>query len=95
MSNQSIIASATDQAASRAALVKLLLFALTLAVLPISSYFISLTYIWEGNHIYAAITAVCAANLVLVAYIVLSLLEDKKALDETEGKKLADSKKQR
>jgi VMA21-like domain. len=30
----------------------------------------------QGNATYAAITAVVAANLVLVAYIVTSLLED-------------------
>lgn len=32
----------------RGALIKLLLFAVTLAVLPISSYFISLRYMWGG-----------------------------------------------
>lgn len=32
----------------RGALIKLLLFAVTLAILPISSYFISLRYMWGG-----------------------------------------------
>ncbi|KAH0840042.1 hypothetical protein J3R83DRAFT_1009 [Lanmaoa asiatica] len=95
MSNQSTTANATAQAASRGALIKLLLFAATLAVLPISSYFVSLRYMWGGNHNYAAITAVCAANIVLVAYIVTSILEDRKSMEETEGKKLAESKKLR
>ena len=32
---------------------------------------------YAGNATYAAITAIIAANLVLVAYIVLSLIEDR------------------
>jgi len=95
MSNKSATADATAQAASRGALIKLLLFAVTLAVLPISSYFISLRYMWGGNNNYAAITAVCAANLVLVAYIVTSILEDRQSLEETGEKELADAKKHR
>ncbi|KAF8558867.1 hypothetical protein OG21DRAFT_1503831 [Imleria badia] len=95
MSNQSTAADATAQAASRGPLIKLLLFAVTLAFLPISSYFISLKYMWAGNNNYAAITAISAANLVLVAYIVTSILEDRKSLKETEGKKLEETKKQR
>ncbi|KAI9574562.1 hypothetical protein HD554DRAFT_59569 [Boletus coccyginus] len=95
MSNQSTTADATAQAASRGALIKLLLFAVTLAILPISSYFISLRYMWGGNHNYAAITAVCAANIVLAAYIVTSLLEDRKSLEESETEKLAEKKKHR
>lgn len=98
----------------RGALIKLLFFAVTLAVLPLSSYFISLRYMWggvfllhislehnlllpflAGNHNYAAITAICAAHLVLVAYIVTSILEGGKSLAEAEGKKLTESKKHR
>ncbi|OAX38367.1 hypothetical protein K503DRAFT_800510 [Rhizopogon vinicolor AM-OR11-026] len=74
---------------------KLLFFAATLAFLPISSYFFTEKYIWSGNSIYAAITAICAANLVLVAYIILSLMEDKQSFKEADEKKLPDSKKQR
>ena len=48
-----------------------------------------------GNHNYAAITAVCAANLVLGAYIVTSILEDRTSLKEAEEKKLPESKKHR
>ncbi|KAG6378836.1 hypothetical protein JVT61DRAFT_13116 [Boletus reticuloceps] len=92
MSNQSTVADVTAQAASRGALIKLLLFAATLAILPISSYFISLRYMWGGNHTYAAITAVVAANLVLVVYIVTSILEDRMSLEEAKGKKLETKK---
>lgn len=48
-----------------------------------------------GNSTYSAITAIIAANIVLVAYIVLSLLEDKQ---EREGGKViekAESRKER
>lgn len=40
-----------------------------------------------GNSTYSAITAIVAANIVLVAYIVLSLLEDKQ---EREGAKVSE-----
>ena len=33
--------------------------------------------LYAGNATYAAITAIIAANLVLVAYIVLSLIDDR------------------
>lgn len=49
----------------------------------------------KGNSIYAAITAICAANLVLVAYIILSVMEDRQSFKEAEEKKLPESKKQR
>ncbi|KAL1944254.1 hypothetical protein VTO73DRAFT_3439 [Trametes versicolor] len=48
---------------------KLILFALSLGLVPISSYFLSRDYLWNGNTIYAAITAIVAANIVLVLYI--------------------------
>ncbi|KIJ70199.1 hypothetical protein HYDPIDRAFT_23330 [Hydnomerulius pinastri MD-312] len=95
MSNQSAVASTTAEAASRGALIKLLLFAATLAILPISSYFVSLKYMWAGNSNYAAITAICAANLVLVAYIFVSVMEDRQSLKGHDEKKLSESKKDR
>ncbi|KAF9236258.1 hypothetical protein BU15DRAFT_28361, partial [Melanogaster broomeanus] len=80
-------------------IIKLLFFAATLAILPLSSYFFSLKHIWSarsaGNSNYAAITALCAANLVLVAYIIMSVMEDRQSLKEIEEKKLSDSKKDR
>ncbi|KIM68635.1 hypothetical protein SCLCIDRAFT_104727, partial [Scleroderma citrinum Foug A] len=80
---------------SRAALMKLLFFAISLALLPITSYFVSWKYIWTGNSIYAAVTAVCVANAVLAAYIVVSVLEDKQSLKQVEEKRLSESKKER
>ncbi|KAG1793373.1 uncharacterized protein BJ212DRAFT_487276 [Suillus subaureus] len=95
MSDQVAAAKASEQAASRAALMKLLFFAATLAILPISSYFFSEKYVWSGNSNYAAITAICAANIVLIAYIVVSLMEDKQSFKEAEEKKLSETKKER
>jgi hypothetical protein len=78
---------------SRGVLVKLIIFSVTLGVLPIGSYFLSLEYVWKGtyrrylatqmltacigNSTFAAITAIVAANLVLVAYIITAVREDR------------------
>lgn len=89
-------------------LIKLVLFSASLGIVPISSYFLTDKYVWNGtfgayiscprahvhslppcagNSTYSAITAIVAANIVLVAYIVLSLLEDKQ---EREGAKVSE-----
>lgn len=49
-------------------------------------------YKWAGNATFAAITAVVSANIVLVAYIITSVLEDKQVSiknlkEKSEGKK--------
>lgn len=73
-------------------------FSVSLAVVPIGSYFLSLQYIWvgtscrlferftrvvtlalSGNTTAAALVAVFMANLVLVAYIIVSVQEESKA----------------
>ena len=81
----------------RSALVKLFTFSISLAVVPIGSYFLSLKYIWvgtsclferftrvltlvlSGDTTAAALVAVFMANLVLVAYIIVSVQEESKA----------------
>ncbi|KAI9448230.1 hypothetical protein H4582DRAFT_1899351 [Lactarius indigo] len=57
-------------------LLKLVIFSLSLGIVPIASYFASEKYIWGGNSTFAAITAIVAANIVLVAYIISSLRDD-------------------
>ncbi|KAI9466821.1 hypothetical protein BJY52DRAFT_1110480, partial [Lactarius psammicola] len=57
-------------------LLKLVIFSLSLGIVPIASYFASEKYIWDGNSTFAAITAIVAANIVLIAYIVSSLRDD-------------------
>ncbi|KAF8222762.1 hypothetical protein L208DRAFT_1320745 [Tricholoma matsutake] len=78
MSEQVTAGKTNEAAAAGAVLVKLLIFTLSLGIVPISGYFVSLKYIWNGNSTYAAITAVVLANIVLVAYIISSILEDQK-----------------
>jgi len=73
-------------------LLKLIIFSLSLGIVPITSYFASEKYIWNGNSTFAAITAVVSANVVLVAYIISSLREDQA---EQETKKLSESRKDR
>ncbi|EIW82405.1 hypothetical protein CONPUDRAFT_54999, partial [Coniophora puteana RWD-64-598 SS2] len=80
--------------ALRSTLIKLVIFSVSLAVLPLSSYFLSQKYVWAGAFFYAAITAIFMANAVLVAYIISSVLEDqqsapplKAAATELESKK--------
>ncbi|TFK55791.1 hypothetical protein OE88DRAFT_1652262 [Heliocybe sulcata] len=77
MSEQAKAANITEQAAKGGVLLKLIIFSLSLGIVPISSYFLSEKYVWNGNSNYAAITAVFAANIVLVTYIILSILEDR------------------
>jgi len=73
-------------------LLKLIIFSLSLGIVPITSYFVSEKYIWNGNSTFAAITAVLSAHVVLVAYIISSLREDQA---EQETKKLSESRKDR
>ncbi|TFY83829.1 hypothetical protein EWM64_g196 [Hericium alpestre] len=58
-------------------LIKLVVFSISLGVVPLGSYFFTEKYVWNGNSTYAAITAIISANIVLVSYIILSLLEDR------------------
>ncbi|KAJ3758514.1 hypothetical protein EV360DRAFT_83011 [Lentinula raphanica] len=74
---QAAIGKLNTNAASNGTLFKLVIFSLSLGIIPLTSYYGSLFYLWNGNSTLAAITAIVAANLVLIAYIVLSVLEDK------------------
>ncbi|KAJ6509931.1 hypothetical protein C8R47DRAFT_1095964 [Mycena vitilis] len=78
MSAQVAAGKLKDDAVSSTQLAKLAFFSLSLGILPITSYFGSLKYLWNGNATYAALTAVVSANIVLVAYIITSVLDDKR-----------------
>ncbi|KAF5364245.1 hypothetical protein D9756_000733 [Leucocoprinus leucothites] len=78
MSEQAAVSQIQANTASKGVLAKLLFFSVSLGVIPLTSYYTSLKYISEGNSTVAAITAVVAANVVLIAYIITSLLEDSK-----------------
>ncbi|KAI9507724.1 hypothetical protein F5148DRAFT_83009 [Russula earlei] len=88
----SVQASGETVAQGGGVLFKLVIFSLSLGIVPISSYFASEKYIWNGNSTFAAITAVVAANAVLVAYIVTSLRDDRA---EQEAGKPLESRKDR
>ncbi|KAH7343722.1 hypothetical protein B0J17DRAFT_713884 [Rhizoctonia solani] len=76
---QAIPAKVVEDAVDSAVLFKLSGFSIALAVVPLSSYFLSLNYVWGGNSTYAALTAVVSANVVLIAYILLSISEDRES----------------
>ncbi|KDR83865.1 hypothetical protein GALMADRAFT_86504 [Galerina marginata CBS 339.88] len=93
MSEQVVISKINADAAAGGVLFKLIVFSVSLGVIPLASYFLSLDYLWHGNSTFAAITAVVAANVVLVAYIISSVLEDKKDALSTSQKEQVDTKK--
>ncbi|CAE6428024.1 unnamed protein product [Rhizoctonia solani] len=74
---EAIPAKVLDNAADSAVLFKLSGFSIALAVVPLSSYFLSMKYLWSGNSTYAALTAIVSANIVLIAYILLSISDDR------------------
>ncbi|OCH90714.1 hypothetical protein OBBRIDRAFT_582942 [Obba rivulosa] len=87
MSEQIAASKITAQAAAQgSALLKLLIFSLALAVVPISSYFLSRDYVWGGNATWAALTAAGSAQLILVAFIVVSVVEDRREQAAKEPK---------
>jgi len=63
------------------------MYSLSLGIVPITLYFLSEKYVWNGNSNYAAITAIFAANAVLIAYIITSLQEDRESMESAEQKK--------
>ncbi|KAF8975563.1 hypothetical protein BDQ17DRAFT_1385428, partial [Cyathus striatus] len=88
MSEQTVVGvTSKNAAATGRVLVKLVVFSLSLGILPLTSYYASQKYIWNGNSTFAAITAVVAANIVLVAYIITSLLEDRQVSSKSPGNK--------
>ncbi|KAG9017024.1 hypothetical protein FRB95_000007 [Tulasnella sp. JGI-2019a] len=81
MSAQAVPSNVANQLATPSGnpvLLKLLLFTVCLGLAPIGTYYLSQKYIWEGNGTYAAITSIFAANIVLVAYIISSIMDDSK-----------------
>ncbi|KAI0638290.1 hypothetical protein C8Q77DRAFT_1153954 [Trametes polyzona] len=95
MSEQAAVGKLTAQTAEQSGgvLAKLIIFALSLGILPLSSYFLSRDYLWDGNTIYAAITAIVAANLILVLYIFEAMREEARL--RAREKQQGESKKDR
>lgn len=62
---------------STSVLSKLLFFSAAMVVLPLSAYYLSLEYLFEGYKTsYAAITAAITANVVVIGYVITAFLED-------------------
>ncbi|KAI8846034.1 hypothetical protein BJ741DRAFT_586441, partial [Chytriomyces cf. hyalinus JEL632] len=57
-------------------LAKVAFFTVLMFTLPIGVYYATIDRLFAGESLYSAICAVVAANLVLVAYIVVAFLED-------------------
>ncbi|KAL2112501.1 hypothetical protein VUR80DRAFT_7354 [Thermomyces stellatus] len=70
-------------------LINFLVFTLAMLVLPLGSYFLSLNSLFGGNTVWSAATAALVANLVLAAFVVQALREDRsdKRAAKAEGKK--------
>ncbi|KAI9660175.1 MAG: vacuolar ATPase assembly integral membrane protein vma21 [Trizodia sp. TS-e1964] len=43
---------------------------------PISTYYLTLNFVYKGNSSWAGATAAMVANLILVAYVVVAMRED-------------------
>ncbi|RDB22877.1 Vacuolar ATPase assembly integral membrane protein VMA21 [Hypsizygus marmoreus] len=93
MSEQAAVGKVNTNLAARTTLIKLFIFSVSLGIVPISSYFGSLKYVWNGNATFAAITAVVSANVVLVAYIISSLLDDRQTASVISEKTPLEAKK--
>lgn len=93
MSEQRAMAQVNSQAASSGVLFKLIVFSVSLGVAPLSAYYGTLNYFWKGNTIYAAITAIVAANLILLAYIITAVSEERKANPSATKSTASESKK--
>ncbi|KAF2482592.1 hypothetical protein BDY17DRAFT_298775 [Neohortaea acidophila] len=70
---------------------KLLAFSAALFFLPIASYFLTRDVVFKGNAAYAGGFAALVANVVLVGYIVVAFLDDKKEQEVLD----AETKKER
>ncbi|KAJ1983173.1 hypothetical protein H4R33_004856 [Dimargaris cristalligena] len=62
--------------------VKLVLTTLCMIFLPITGFVLSRDHLFQGNTIYSSILAVVLANLVLVVFIVMAVMDDKKGRAE-------------
>ncbi|KAH9482808.1 Vacuolar ATPase assembly integral membrane protein vma21 [Psilocybe cubensis] len=93
MSEQVAVSKINADAAAGGVLFKLIIFSVSLGVIPISSYFLSLKYLWNENATFAAITAVVSANVVLVAYIISAIREDRQTAAPKEQKETPETKK--
>ncbi|WVQ80890.1 hypothetical protein IAT38_002997 [Cryptococcus sp. DSM 104549] len=77
----------TPETMQPAVLYKLVLFAFLMAFVPIATYFGTLSYVFDGSTTGSAISAIIAANFILVGYVVVAFKEDIPASPGAEAKK--------
>ncbi|KAG0278648.1 vacuolar ATPase assembly integral membrane protein vma21 [Linnemannia exigua] len=81
-SSSSSSSSASSPSASRSVnvssgtLAKLAFFTIAMIVFPIGTYFVTLDRYFEGNATYAGISAAVVANVVLISYVAVAVMED-------------------
>jgi len=51
-------------------------FMFALLILPILTYFYTLDNVFHGNSVYSAFASVAIANVVVIGYVVVAILED-------------------
>ncbi|CAN8099470.1 unnamed protein product [Discula destructiva] len=74
-------------------IVKLLAFTFAMIVVPIGSYFVTVSTVFKGNSTFAGATAAIMANVVLIAYVFVAMREDQS--DQEDEKKKSEGKKDR
>ncbi|KAL6711844.1 vacuolar ATPase assembly integral membrane protein vma21 [Coniothyrium glycines] len=65
---------------------KLMGFTFAMIVLPISTYFFSVNFVFGGNATYAGGLAALMANVVLIAYVVMAFKDDQEEMREEAEK---------
>ena len=67
---------------TRAVIIKLLAFTFAMVVVPLGSFFFTRAYVFSGNSTYSGGFAALMANVVLVAYVIVAMLEDQSDMKE-------------
>ncbi|KAI9326875.1 hypothetical protein BDR26DRAFT_826614 [Obelidium mucronatum] len=69
-------AAMSNAAIPTSVLAKLAFFTILIFTLPIGVYFGTIDNLFGGESLYSAICAVVAANVVLIAYVIVAFMED-------------------
>ncbi|KAK4147694.1 uncharacterized protein C8A04DRAFT_24241 [Dichotomopilus funicola] len=75
----------TSPAVPASVIIKLLAFTLGMIIIPISSYFLTVNSVFNGNSTYAGALAAIMANAVLIGYIFVAMAEDQSDQEGVAG----------
>ncbi|CCA70613.1 hypothetical protein PIIN_04550 [Serendipita indica DSM 11827] len=87
MSEHAAAAKIANQTEQSGVITTLLVFSVSLAVVPISAYFGTQWYLTPGNTIYPAVAAVVSANIILISYVILAIRDDSETRKTLQEKK--------